>query len=159
MRISTENLLEEEMIQIRNLLKLVNWNEQQIKGQLEAIKKFLKDKNCLVLFAWEGHEIIGYLSAQFYPWNRLGQIHGLVIHPDCRRRGFASQLVKEAEVFMRAKQGRGVYVDTPIDNISGCTFYKNNHYRQAYVMPEYYDEGQDGVTFLKLFGHGGAGPA
>ncbi len=150
-RVSSTKLLEEEVIRIRRLLELVGWNNQQINGQLEGIEKFLGDKNCVVIFALEDDEIIGYITAQFYTWNKLGQIHGLVIHPDHRRIGFASQLVKEVEVFMRTNQARGIYVDTPTNNASGCTFYKNNGFRQAYVMPDYYDDGIDGVTFIKLF--------
>ena len=31
------------------------------------------------------------------------------------------------------------------------SFYRALGYQQAYVMPEYYGEGLDGVTYLKLF--------
>lgn len=150
-KVSSEKLSKEQSVQLRKLLELVGWNKRQIDGQIDAIEKFLKDRNCIVLFALEDSEIIGYVSAQFYSWNRLGQIHGLVVHPEHRNKGFASKLVKEVEMFMQANGARGVYVDTPVNNISGSTFYKNNSFKQAYVMPEYYDEGMDGVTFLKLF--------
>lgn len=150
-KITSKKLFEEEVVQVRRLLELADWNKEQINGQLEGIKKFLSDKNCIVLFAVEDDEIIGYITAQFYAWNRLGQIHGLVIHPDWRRKGSASHLVKEVQVFMRTNQARGIYVDTPTNNTSGCIFYKNNGFRQAYIMPEYYDDGLDGVTFIKLF--------
>jgi ribosomal protein S18 acetylase RimI-like enzyme len=51
---------------------------------------------------------------------------------------------------VRAEGGRGLYVDTPVTNEIGRSFYEALGYRQAYVMPEYYDEGLDGVTCLKL---------
>src|SRR5829696_5117304 len=38
-----------------------------------------------------------------------------------------------------------------VTNEIGGSFYEALGYRQAYVMPEYYDEGIDGVTYLKLF--------
>ena len=68
-----------------------------------------------------------------------------------KRRGIASVLVHRAEEFVQAEGGRGLYVDTPITNEVGRSFYEALGYRQAYVMPEYYDEGLDGVTYLKLF--------
>jgi ribosomal protein S18 acetylase RimI-like enzyme len=52
---------------------------------------------------------------------------------------------------VRAEGGRGLYVDTPVTNEIARSFYEALGYRQAYVMPEYYDEGLDGVTYLKLF--------
>ena len=36
-------------------------------------------------------------------------------------------------------------------NEIGRSFCEALGYRQTYVMPEYYDEGLDGVTYLKLF--------
>lgn len=142
---------EKERIQIRHLLQAVNWNVNQIEGQLEAMGRLLGDVNGTVLFALEKDSIIGYISAQFYLWNRLGQIHGLVIHPAYRKKGIASLLVKEVEMFMKERSARGVYVDTPTNNLGGCAFYEKNAFQKAYVMPEYYDVGVDGVTFLKFF--------
>ena len=60
-------------------------------------------------------------------------------------------LVGRVEQFVRAEGGRGIYADTPVTNEIGRAFYEVVGYRQAYVMPEYYDEGLDGLTYLKLF--------
>lgn len=144
-------LSKEQILQLKALLSLIGWHQRQIEGQIEAIEKFLKETNCVVLFALEKQHIIGYISAQFYAWNNLGQIHGLVVHPDHRNKGIATKLVKEVEVFMKGQGARGIYADTPVDNVNGCHFYKSIDFEQAYIMPEYYDVGQDGVTFQKFF--------
>jgi ribosomal protein S18 acetylase RimI-like enzyme len=146
-----KRLNEKQCVQIRNLLQLAKWNLGQIEGQLEALSRLLDDVNGVVLFALEQNRIIGYILAQFYSWNRLGQIHGLMIHPECRNRGTASTLVKEVEIFMQAHQARGLYVDTPVNNVEGWSFYQKKEFQKAYVMPEYYDVGVDGITFLKIF--------
>lgn len=148
---ATGQLTDKQKNQIRKLLELVKWNQRQIEGQIEALERLVKDKNSIVIYAEEEEEIVGYVSAQLSLWNRLGQIHGLVMHPRYRRRGYASTLIKKAEEFMKANKARGIYADTPVNNVGGCTFYKNNNFQQAYVMPEYYDAGLDGVTFLKIF--------
>jgi hypothetical protein len=49
------------------------------------------------------------------------------------------------------QRARGLYADTPVTNEIGRSFYEALGYWQAYRMPEYYDEGLDGVTYLKLF--------
>jgi ribosomal protein S18 acetylase RimI-like enzyme len=71
--------------------------------------------------------------------------------PGLKRRGIASALVRHAEGFVLGEGGRGVHVDTPVTNGDAQSFYRALGYRQAYVMPEYYGEGLDGVTYLKLF--------
>ena len=98
-----------------------------------------------------GGRVGGFVSVEFREWNRLGQLHGLAVEPGLKRRGIASVLVGRAEGFVRGEGGRGVYADTPVINDAARGFYEALGYRQAYVMPEYYDEGLDGVTYLKLF--------
>jgi ribosomal protein S18 acetylase RimI-like enzyme len=146
-----KKLTEDERIQIKKLLESLSWNANQVQGQLDAIDRLLGDAKGIVFFAFEKGRVIGYISAEFHLWNRLGQIHGLVIHPEHRKKGIASLLVKEVEIFMTEHSARGVYVDTPTNNTSGCAFYIKNAFQSAYVMPEYYDVGLDGVTFLKFF--------
>jgi ribosomal protein S18 acetylase RimI-like enzyme len=72
------------------------------------------------------------------------------VDPNLKRRGIASALVRRAETFVREEDGRGIYVDTPSTNEIARSFYQALGYRHAYTMPEYYDEGVDGVSYLKL---------
>ena len=81
----------------------------------------------------------------------MAQIHGLVVDPSARYRGIAARLIVEAEAFAIAKQGRGVYVDTPVTNTGARAFYIKQGYKQDYIMTDYYDTDLDGVTYLKLF--------
>jgi ribosomal protein S18 acetylase RimI-like enzyme len=150
-QIKSKKLKKEEVARIRSLLKSARWSPRQIEGQLEALNKLLTDPNGTVAFASIRGKLIGYISAQFYAWNRLGQIHGLMVHSDHRNQGIASALVKEVEAVLKKHRARGVYVDTPVDNLGGCAFYKKIGFKKAYIMPEYYDVSVDGVTFLNIF--------
>jgi ribosomal protein S18 acetylase RimI-like enzyme len=84
--------------------------------------------------------LCGFISVEFRGWNRLGQLHGLAVDPNLKRRGIASALVRRVEEFVREQGGRGVYVDTPVTNMVARGFYQVLGYRHAYTMPEYYDE-------------------
>lgn len=138
--------------QLRKLVVSIGWTEAQIEGQLTAIKQFVADReNGLVVVIENKGEAVGFISAQYYPWNRLGQIHGLLVAQTHRRQGFASKLIVQIEEFMKRKGGRGLYVDTPMNNLPGRQFYQSMGFRQDYIMTEYYDENSDGVTYLKLF--------
>jgi ribosomal protein S18 acetylase RimI-like enzyme len=140
---------------VREILAKNGWQERYIAGQLAELDALSGDplpgtrtKACVC----ESEErLSGFVSVEYREWNRLGQLQGLAVDPVLKRRGIASELVHRAEEFVRVEGGRGLYVDTPVTNDPGRSFYEALGYRQAYVMPEYYDEGLDGVTYLKLF--------
>lgn len=144
-------LAEADRQALRDLIHSVGWNDAQADGQIQSIAHFLQDPNAAVYFARDEARIAAFLTCQFYAWNCLGQIHGLVVDPACRRLHLATRLVERGEQFLRGKGARGVYVDTPVDNAGGRRFYEAAGYRVGYIMPEYYAEGQDGVTYQKFF--------
>jgi ribosomal protein S18 acetylase RimI-like enzyme len=117
-----------------------------------AADAFSKDReNCGVYLAMANDEAIGYLYVQYYAWNQLCQIQGLAVSPDFQRRDVASTLVVRAEQFARSKNARGMYVDTPTTNTGGRKFYEAIGYQLGYIMPRYYADGLDGVTYQKFF--------
>lgn len=137
---------------IRTALELVGWAEQFVEGQLSSIQVFATNtEHARVHVAVIAGQVAGFSTVLFEPWNRLGQIHGLVVHPAWRRHGLAATLVHEAETFVREIGGRAIFVDTPIDNDGGRRFYEAMGYVHDYTMTEYYGEGLDGVTYVKFF--------
>jgi ribosomal protein S18 acetylase RimI-like enzyme len=142
----------EQRSAIANVLMRIGWEQRYIEGQLAAIEGLAADReDGRVLVAHHGVAFAGYVSVQFHTWNRLAQLHGLAVDPAVRRRGVAARLVQQAEVFVRERRGRGVYVDTPVNNLGARAFYTNQQYYQDYIMTAYYDTDLDGVTYLKLF--------
>jgi ribosomal protein S18 acetylase RimI-like enzyme len=137
--------------QITSLIRNAGWNMRQLHGQLSAIHRLLGDKNGQVLVAVNGDDLLGYISAEFYEWNSLAQIHGLIVDRYWRRKGIASRLVREIESFMKKKRARGVHVDTPLNNEPGRKFYLGLGYHEDCIRTEYYDKGSDGVVYLHLF--------
>ena len=136
---------------VQQLLRAIGWAEQYVQGQAGSLAALHRDPNGQALVAAEGPGLIGFVTVLFAQWNQLAQVHGLAVDPAHRRQGVASALLAAAENFAREKGGRGVFVDTPVDNHAARAFYAANGYGEAYVMPEYYAEGLDGVTYLKLF--------
>ena len=140
---------------VRGILAKNHWEGRYIAGQLDGLHSLSVPpasgaRGKVYVHEAEGR-VGGFVSVEYREWNRLGQLHGLAVDPDLKRRGIASVLVGRAERFVQGEGGRGVYVDTPVNNEAARGFYEALGYRQAYVMPEYYDEGLDGVTYLKLF--------
>src|SRR5215207_10327896 len=125
---------------VREVLAKNGWQEHYIAGQLAALDVLSDDplpgRNGKVCVCEVEDRLSGYVCVEYREWNRLGQVQGLAVDPAHKRRGIASELLHRAEEFVQAEGGRGIYVDTPVANRVGRSFY---------------EEGLDGVTYLKLF--------
>ena len=146
---------EQHLEGVREVLENNGWEKRYIEGQLAGLAvlsaNLLPGTRGKVYVAESGGALCGFVSVEFREWNRLGQVHGLAVDPSLKRRGIGSALTGCAEGFVREEGGRGIYVDTPATNRGARGFYRALGYQHAYTMPEYYDEGLDGVTYLKLF--------
>lgn len=147
----TEKFLSENQAAFQQIFDKIGWSQPQIEGQISKMKKLVEDSASCVFIALESDQVVGYVSAEFYPWNRLSQIHGLAVDPNHRKKGFATKLLSETENFMKTLKARGIFLDTPANNLSGCIFYQKKGFQHGYTMPSYYDQGVDGVTFIKFF--------
>lgn len=95
--------------------------------------------------------LVACILARHHRWNNLSQVQTLAVLPDFQRRGVASALMRRAEEWAQANGARGVYLDTPTTNPEACAFYAALGYDWAYIMPRYYNDEEDGVTFQKFF--------
>lgn len=149
------NILEysaEHRSAIRRILTKVGWAEQYISGMETALDVFSKDTQTYGIYlALANGSAVGYLYVQYSAWNQLCQIQGLAVDPQFQRQGIASALVARAEQFAKFKKARGIYVDTPTSNTGGRAFYESIGYQLGYIMPRYYEDGLDGVTYQKFF--------
>lgn len=137
---------------IRKILEPIGWAEQYITASEHNADVFSQNLDIYGLYtAMDSHIAIGFIYVQFHTWNRLAQIQGLAVDLLYHRKGVASALVDRAEDFAQVKKARGIYVDTPVSNAKGRRFYEAVGYKCAYIMPNYYEDGLDGVTYQKFF--------
>jgi ribosomal protein S18 acetylase RimI-like enzyme len=137
---------------IRLILTKIGWAEQYISSAEQNMPHLSQDtENYGVYMAVISEIAVGFLYVQYYAWNQLCQIHGLAVDPDVQRQGIASVLVTRGEEFAKSKNARGLYVDTPTLNMGGRKFYEAAGYQMGYIMPRYYGDQLDGVTYQKFF--------
>jgi ribosomal protein S18 acetylase RimI-like enzyme len=137
---------------IADLLVAIGWEVRYVDGQLGSIDSMARDEENARVFVASLDDVFGgFVTVEFYAWNRLAQLHGLAVNPNLRRHGIAATLVAAAEQFVREKGGRGVYVDTPVTNTGARDFYLAQGYVQDYIMTAYYADDLHGVTYLKRF--------
>ena len=136
---------------IRSILEHIGWEQSYILAFEQAAASFAKGSDTAVYMARQGMDTIGFIFIEVHAWNRLAQIQGLAVDPAFQRRGAASALVMHAEIFAQAHHARGIYVDTPVNNTRGRGFYEAIGYQTGYIMPRYYGDTLDGVTYQKFF--------
>jgi ribosomal protein S18 acetylase RimI-like enzyme len=134
------------------LLGSHGWSYDQIVGQVEALEALAASENGLALIASTADAVAAFISLRVHGWNRLAQIHGLAVRQDMLRRGLATRLIDAAEMFALDRDCRGIYVDTPVDNEAGRSFYAARGYSEDYRMSRYYADELDGITYVKFFG-------
>ncbi len=142
----------EDRSAVRSILAHIGWDERYIVAFEQTAESFARRDDTAVYVARLDTTAVGFLFVQFYDWNRLCQIQGLAVDPASQRHGAASALVAQAEAFARSHDARGIYVDTPTTNAGGRHFYEAAGYQVGYIMPRYYEDALDGVTYQKFFG-------
>jgi len=136
----------------RRILTKIGWAEQYVASAEQNMHDLSQvQENYGVYLAVVAEEAVGFLNVQYHAWNQLSQIQGLAVDPDFHRQGIASALVARAEEFARSRHTRGIYVDTPTRNSGGRKFYEAVAYQPGYIMPRYYEDELDGVTYQKFF--------
>lgn len=137
---------------IRRILEKIGWAEQYIFSAEQNMQDLSQEKETHgVYLAVLGNGAVGFLYVQYYAWNQLCQIHGLAVDPEVQRQGIASALVSRAKLFAHSKKARGIYVDTPTSNTGGRKFYEAIGFQLGYIMPRYYEDELDGVTYQNFF--------
>lgn len=150
-KLQIRHLEEKDLVQIESILKIIGWADHYVVGQLECIKILSKRDTGEVYVAVNDDIVVGFVQVEHHKWNRLSYIHGLVVHPDYRRLGIAKKLVEAVEVLSKNINNRGIFVDTPVDNLVGRNFYVSVGFVQGYIMPKFYESNLDGITFQKFF--------
>lgn len=140
-----------DQTQIRPILERIGWAEGYIAAFETAASVFANGDNSAVFLAKQDGRSIGFVFVECHSWNNLAQLQGLAVDPELQRSGVAKALVAKAEDFSRLHRMRGIYVDTPVDNAGGRRFYEAIGYQSGYIMPRYYEDHLDGVTYQKFF--------
>lgn len=136
---------------IRRILLAIGWEERYIAGSERAAAGLAGRPDASVNVALLDGVPSGFCAVELHAWNNLAQIQWLAVDPGCQRRGIARALVAQAEAWARTQGARGIYLDTPVDNLRGRALYDAVGFVAAYVMPRYYSDTTDGVTYQRFF--------
>jgi ribosomal protein S18 acetylase RimI-like enzyme len=99
---------------------------------IDYFSRWIDNQNGTTFIALDEDHIVGYMTAHlrdqpaYWQIKQVGDISGLMVHKDFRRRGIGSQLLAQARVFF-AKRGVNYFVvSTAAENKGAIEFYKCN---------------------------------
>ncbi|MFO7698098.1 MAG: GNAT family N-acetyltransferase [Anaerolineae bacterium] len=147
----TRPFLSSDLLHIRRILLAIGWAERYIAGSERAATGLASRADARVNVALIDGVPAGFCAVEHHAWNNLAQIQWLAVDPLRQRQGIARAMVAQAEIWARAQGARGIYLDTPVGNVGGRAFYDAVGFVAAYIMPRYYDDETDGVTYQRWF--------
>lgn len=97
--------------------------------------------NDLFLVAEIDKRIVGYAVAVIRE-RFMGHVISIAVHPNFRRRGIATALLRELLNKLRNRRARFVRLEVRITNKAAIKLYKKLEFREVYVIPNYYPDGE-----------------
>ncbi|RLF20430.1 MAG: ribosomal-protein-alanine N-acetyltransferase [Thermoprotei archaeon] len=104
--------------------------------------------NDTFLVAVYGDKVVGYVIGAIR-WDVIGHILNIAVHPDYRRRGIGSILMKEIMKRLKEKGARIYRLEVRVSNTPAQHLYERLGFRKAYVIKGYYNDGEDCYVMLK----------
>lgn len=111
------------------------------------------DTDALWLSAMRDEQVVGFAFACVEPMtNGSWNLKAIGVMPQVHRSGIGRMLMDALEVALRKRAARVLVIDTAsgADQEAARAFYPALGFRQTGVIPEFWDVGEDKVTFSKL---------
>jgi [ribosomal protein S18]-alanine N-acetyltransferase len=112
------------------------------------LRHFLLAQTAVTIVAEKERQIAGFLIADVEKHH--GHIITIDIHPDHRRAGLGTQLMRAAEARMVKLGVRQIALEVAVDNMPAIAFYKRHGFTVLKTIPRYYHGELDALLMGKL---------
>ena len=116
------------------------WSEKSVASELN-------NPLALWLVAVDGETVLGYVGSQ----TALGEtdMMNIAVHPDCRRRRIAEDLLLELIVQLRQNGSHSLSLEVRPSNAPACRLYEKLGFVQAGRRPNYYRNPKEDALILR----------
>ncbi len=95
------------------------------------------------------NKVVGYVIFELRPWLGEGHIVSIAVHPDHRRAGIGTILMREAERRISEAGYETVRLEVRESNFQARRFYERLGYREERREHGYYSDGETAVIMVK----------
>jgi ribosomal protein S18 acetylase RimI-like enzyme len=120
-------------------LNKTNINEKAKKEFIKGLNNDIKKKKNVILVALINNQIVGWAVAHIYKWMcsdnppLITKIGDLAILKEFRKRGIATELIKEIEKEYKKRNSKFIYVGTLLNNKPAYKLYKKMKYKDFHL--------------------------
>ena len=109
---------------------------------------FLRQSNSFCVVAERAGVVSGFAVVEVNA-KKTGRIITIDVHPDARRSGLGSLLMRAVEERLVSLQSKRVVLEVAVDNLVAITFYKKHGYSVTGTIPRYYNRTLDALRMEK----------
>lgn len=100
-----------------------------------------------LLMAEMGGAVVGYVIGLTKRWGE-GHVLSLAVHPDYRRRGVATALMKELLERFKSEGARAARLEVQVSNKAAINLYRKLGFKTISVARGYYPDGKDAYLMV-----------
>lgn len=133
-----------------------NFNPAEIECALELVDMYLGNPNqkdyCVSVLADGLGDVRGYACWGPVPLTRgTYDLYWIATHPCVQGKGFGRALMAHVENCVREQDGRLLVLETSAKQsyVKTVKFYRNQGYQEISCIRDFYDVGDDKLTFVK----------
>lgn len=132
---------------IKNLPEINRLNDKYFK-EIRDFKKIIEGNHDYFYVGTENNKIIGFSGFHYYAWNNSASVIDIFVHPDFRKNGYGTQLIKKIIKEAKAIKARVIMAEAP--SLSNALIaYLKNGFRICGFNDRYYDNtGKEIAMFL-----------
>jgi ribosomal-protein-alanine N-acetyltransferase len=114
----------------------------------QELEHYISRPRSFTVIAERDGEVNGFVVVE-RDQKQTGRIITIDVHPDARRNGLGTLLMKAVEERLKSSGSSRVILEVAVDNLAAITFYKRHGYSVTKTIPRYYLGSLDALRMEK----------
>ena len=138
------------LAKINDVEEIKSLNEKYFHEEGRDFKKYIKDDDYRIIVATEDKQAVGFTGFKLQNWNRSAEMIDIFVHPNFRKQGIGTRLVKKLIKLAKDTKTRVLIAEAPSKN-PVFYLYKKCGFRKCGYNDRYYDnQGKEKAIFMSF---------
>jgi len=130
--------------------KQINQLNEEFFHEIRDFKALLKNKDDFLIVIEDNKKIVAFSGAHLNKWNKTARVIDIFVHPDSRRHGLGSKLIKELILISKKWKVRSLIAEAPSLN-PVLSLYLKNGFRVCGYNDRYYSNDAKEIALFLSF--------